>query len=136
MVRPTLRLAGVDSDRTRALLDGRVRVEGFDLVVERGSPETIFARAFADAPFDVAELSFSSYAVQSALGASPYVAIPAFVSRSFRHGAIYVRQGGDVLSPADLRGRRVGVPEYQVTAGVWVRDMFERQYGVTPQEVE
>lgn len=136
MVRPTLRLAGVESDRTRALLDGRVTIEGFDLVIERGSPEAIFSRAFDDAPFDVAELSFSSYAVQAALGTGAYIAIPAFISRSFRHGAIYVRRGGDIHSPADLRGRRVGVPEYQLTAGVWVRDMFERQYGLPTEQVE
>jgi 4,5-dihydroxyphthalate decarboxylase len=124
-----------DYDRTRALLDGRVRIEGCDPVWLPLAPEEIFFRAFVHEEFDVAELSLSSYVMRRAQGGCPYVAIPAFVSRVFRHSAIYVRTDRGIERPEDLRGRRVGVPEYQMSAAVWVRGLLHEDYGVAPRDI-
>ena len=122
-------------DRTRALLDGRVPVEGCDPVFLPLAPEEIFFRAFVHEEFDVAELSLSSYVMRRAQGDSPYLGIPAFVSRAFRHSAIYVRTDRGIERPEDLRGRRVGVPEYQMSAAVWVRGLLHDEYGVAPRDL-
>ena len=95
-------------DRTRALLDGAVTIDGVDPIYMTLVPEEIFFRAFRGGEFDICELSLSSYTIQTARGGSPYVAIPAFVSRAFRHTAIYVRTDS-VRNPADLKGKKVGV---------------------------
>lgn len=124
-----------DYDRTRAIHDGRVRIEGCEAVPVPLEPEEVFFRAFRHAAFDVAELSFSSYLIATAAGRCPYVAVPAFVSRAFRHGAVYVRRDGPVRVPQGLKGRRVGVPEYQVTAAVWVRAMLQDDHGVAPSDI-
>jgi 4,5-dihydroxyphthalate decarboxylase len=123
-------------DRTRALADGRVQVEGCQVTYLPLSPEEIFFRAFRHRSFDVTELSLSSTMIQVSRGTCPYVAIPAFVSRSFRHSGIYIRTDRGIGAPADLKGRRVGVPEYQVTAAMWVRGILEDEYGVKPADLE
>jgi 4,5-dihydroxyphthalate decarboxylase len=97
-------------------------------------PEEIFFRAFRYADFDITELSMSSYCVKIAAGTSPYIAVPVFPSRAFRHTSIYVRTDR-IRVPADLRGKRVGVPEYQLTANVWVRLFLEQDYGVRPADI-
>ncbi|MBN3851138.1 MULTISPECIES: ABC transporter substrate-binding protein [Burkholderiaceae] len=130
-----LTVACWDYDRTSALFGSTVRIEGcsptfFNLPVE----ETFF-RALRSKEFDVAELSLSSYTVLRAKGISPYVAIPVFMSRMFRHSAIYVRTGAGIKEPADLKGRKVGVPEYQLTAPVWVRGILEDEYGVSAAHI-
>jgi 4,5-dihydroxyphthalate decarboxylase len=130
-----LSLACGDYDRTRPLIDGRVRAEGCKLRPLVLTPEEIFFRAFHHAAFDVAELSFSSYLVTTAAGTCPYVALPAFVSRSFRHSSIYVARGRGIVTSQDLRGRRVGAPEYQLTAIVWARILLEEEYGVRPSDM-
>ena len=118
MARLSLTIACWDYDRTRALMDGRVRVEGCDVTTLALSPEEAFFRAFRHHEFDVSELSFSTYMMSRAKGTCPYIAIPAFVSRAFRHSAIYIRTDRGIRAPADLKGRVVGVPEYQVTAAL------------------
>ena len=122
-------------DRTRALRDGRVHVEGCNVTFLPLYPEEIFHRAFVHQEFDVCEISFSSYIRTVAEGTAPYIGIPAFVSRVFRHSGIYVREGSGIDKPEDLRGRRVGLPEYQITAVVWIRGMLQHQYGVNPTEI-
>ena len=124
-----------DTDRTRPIKDGRVAVEGCETSVFTLEPEEVFFRAFRNGEFDVTELSFSSYILDVSRGTCPYVAIPAFVSRVFRHSGIYVRTDRGIRTPADLRGRRVGVPEYQITAVVWIRGMLKDEYGVDPGEI-
>ena len=99
------------------------------------SPEEIFFRAFRHAEFDICELSLSSFTVKTAQGGGPYVGVPAFVSRAFRHTSIYVRTDR-IKKPEDLKGKRVGVPEYQLTANVWARAMLEDDYGVKPSDVQ
>jgi 4,5-dihydroxyphthalate decarboxylase len=131
-----LSLAIGDYDRTRALLDGSEPIEGCEVVPIPLEPEEVFFRSLRHQSFDVTELSFSSTLIALSRGEFPYVAIPAFLSRSFRHSAIYVRSGGPVTRPEDLAGRRVGVPEYQVTAAVWVRAMLAQDHGVGADAVE
>jgi 4,5-dihydroxyphthalate decarboxylase len=122
-------------DRTKAIIDGRVKVEGCAVTYLPLYPEEIFHRLFRHQEFDVAEMSFSSYIRTLAAGTSPYIGIPAFVSRIFRHSGIYVRADAGIKSPADLRGKRIGLPEYQITAVVWMRGMMEHEYGVAPSEI-
>jgi 4,5-dihydroxyphthalate decarboxylase len=123
-----------DYDRTRPLLDGHAQIDGVDPVFMTLSPEEMFFRAFRTQEFDISELSFSSYAVKLADGTCPYVAIPVFLSRAFRHTSIYVREDR-IKRPEDLKGARVGLPEYQLTANVWARGLLEDDYGVKPSDI-
>jgi 4,5-dihydroxyphthalate decarboxylase len=123
-----------DYDRTRPLYDGRVKIDGVDPVYMALSPEEMFFRAMRHESFDVCELSFSSYAVRTARGDCPYIAIPVFLSRAFRHTSIYVRKDR-VKRPEDLKGRRVGVPEYQLSAIVWARAILQDDFGVAPEDI-
>lgn len=129
-----LSIAMGDYDRNRALYDGRVQIDGCEPVYMLLSPEEMFFRAMRTMDFDVTELSFSSYLLRLARGDSPYVAIPVFLSRAFRHTSIYVRKDR-VQQPQDLRGKRVGIPEYQLTANVWARSILQDDYGVHPHEI-
>jgi 4,5-dihydroxyphthalate decarboxylase len=98
-------------------------------------PAEIFFRAFRYQEWDVSELSVSSYLRTVDAGDSPYIAIPAFVSRIFRHSGFYINTSRGIRTPADLRGRVVGVPEYQMTAAVWMRAILHEEYGVSPSEI-
>src|SRR5256714_12660753 len=130
-----LSLAVCDYDRTRALFDGRAEVEGCDITAVPLEPEEAFHRAFKFQEFDISEVSMSSYMMTTARGEAHYVAIPAFVSRLFRHSGIYVRTDG-IKPRADLRGKTMGMPEYQMTANVWIRGMLEEEYGVKPSDIK
>jgi 4,5-dihydroxyphthalate decarboxylase len=134
MAKLELSVAVGDYDRTRALIDGSVAIDGVNPIYMTLVPEEIFFRAFRAAEFDICELSLSSYTVKTAQNNCPYIAIPAFVSRAFRHTAIYVRTDR-VKKPEDLRGRKVGLPEYQLTANVWARALLEDDYGVKPSDI-
>lgn len=123
-----------DYDRNRALYDGRVQIDGCDPTYMLLNPEEMFFRAMRSGDFDVSELSFSSYLVRLARGDSPYVAIPVFLSRAFRHTSIYVRKDR-ISKPEDLKGKRIGIPEYQLTAIVWARSILQDDYGVSPEDV-
>lgn len=131
-----LTLACWDYDRTRALADGRVRVEGVELNFLQLGPEDVFWGMLRHQAFDVAELSLSSYVLSLSRDDDRFVAIPVFPSRCFRHSAIYVNTRAGIREPADLKGRRVGVPEYQMTASVWARGHLSDDYGVAPSDVE
>jgi 4,5-dihydroxyphthalate decarboxylase len=129
-----LSIAMGDYDRTRALLDGSVLIDGVDPVCMTLSPEETFFRAFRGLEFDISELSFSSYLVKASKGESPYIAVPVFLSRAFRHTSIYVRKDR-IKKPEDLKGKRVGVPEYQLTANVWARAILQDDFGVKPADI-
>ena len=129
-----LSVAMGDYDRTRALVDGRVQIDGVDPVCMLLSPEEMFFRSMRSMDFDITELSFSSYLVRHSRGDCPYIAVPAFLSRAFRHTSIYVRKDR-VKRPEDLKGRRVGVPEYQLTANVWARALLQDDFGVSPADI-
>jgi len=123
-------------DRTAALFDGRAPIEGCDVIAVANSPEESFHRAFKFQEFDVTEISMSSYLLSVARNDSHYVAIPAFVSRLFRHSGIYIRTDRGIKGAADLKGKTIGLPEYQMTANVWVRGMLEEEYGVKPTDIK
>jgi len=125
-----LSLACWDYDRTRALQSGAVTPAGIDLVYLPLPPEETFFRMLRHREFDVAEMSLSSYVLTLFTDDPPFIAIPVFPSRVFRHGSIYVRDDGSVTTPADLAGRAVGVPEYQMTAAVWIRGILAEHHGL------
>ena len=129
-----LSVAMGDYDRTRALLDGRVQIDGVDPVYMTLYPEEMFFRAMRSQDFDICELSFSCYMVKTAQNTCPYVAVPVFLSRAFRHTSIYVRKDR-VHKPEDLKGRRIGLPEYQLSAHVWARAILQDDHGVHPEDV-
>ncbi|NBS67167.1 MAG: ABC transporter substrate-binding protein, partial [Betaproteobacteria bacterium] len=129
-----LSIAMGDYDRTRALIDGRVQIDGVDPVYMALYPEEMFFRAMRSQDFDICELSFSSYTVKTAKGDCPYVAVPVFLSRAFRHTSIYVRKDR-IKTPQDLKGKRIGLPEYQLSANVWARAILQDDYGVAPEDV-
>ncbi len=132
-LRPTI--AVWDYDRTRPLIDGRVTVEGCDPVWLHDMPiETMFSRALGHAEFDVSELSFSNYMALTARGACPYLGLPIFPSRSFRHGAWFVAAGSGITAPEQLRGRRIGVREYSMTAAVVARGLMEDEHGLAARD--
>ncbi len=135
MVEVPITIACGNYDRTQAIKDGVVKVEGCAVTYLPLYPEEIFHRAFKFQEFDVSEISFSSFIRTVAAGTSAYVGIPAFVSRIFRHSGIYVRADAGIRSPQDLRGKRIGLPEYQITAVVWMRGMLQHEYGVHPSEI-
>jgi 4,5-dihydroxyphthalate decarboxylase len=124
-----LSLACSECDRTQGLRDGSVPVEGVSLTCIGLPVEEVFHRMARFAEFDAAELSLSSYVISLHTG-KPFIAIPAFPSRMFRHGGIYVNSRAGIAQPADLIGRTVGVAEYQLTANVWIRGILQEHYGV------
>jgi 4,5-dihydroxyphthalate decarboxylase len=134
MAKLNLSVAVRDYDRTRPLTDGLVQIDGVDPVFMALDPEEIFFRAFRHAEFDICELSLSSFTVKTAREDCPYIGVPAFVSRAFRHTSIYVRTDR-IKKPADLKGKKVGVPEYQLTANVWARAILQDDHGVKPSDI-
>lgn len=122
-------------DRVQAIRDGRVQVEGCDVNFLTVGPEELFYRAFTNTEFDVCELSMSSYLISLSRKTNAYTAVPVFLSRVFRHSAIYVTRDGGIARPEDLRGKKVGVPEYQVTAALWVRGLLDQEYGIKPSDM-
>lgn len=124
-----------DYDRTRPLADGSVVIDGVKPRFLLLSPEEMFFRAFRHADFDVCELSLSSFTVRTARGDNPYVGIPVFPSRAFRHTSIVVRRDRGIDSPQDLKGRRIGTPEYQLSACVWARGILQDEHGVRPEDI-
>jgi 4,5-dihydroxyphthalate decarboxylase len=135
MVEVPVTIACGNYDRTQAIRDGRVKVEGCAVTYLPLYPEEIFHRVFKFQEFDISEMSFSSYIRTVAADTSAYTAVPAFVSRIFRHSGIYIRNGAGIAKPEDLRGKRIGVPEYQITAVVWMRGMMQHEYGVPPSDI-
>ena len=122
-------------DRTRALMDGSVVPDGIDLNYLNMPVEETFFRMLRHKEFDVAELSLSSYSVSVSRPERPFVAIPVFPSRFFRHSCIYVNADAGIRSAKDLIGKRVGNPEYQMTAPVWIRGILSDHYGVPVDSV-
>jgi len=130
-----LQYAGALYDRTLALYTGDVRIEGIELDYVVGQPNQLFRRMLATAEFDVSEMSAGNYLSALAAGEERFVALPVFPSRVFRHGSIWVHADAGIERPEDLRGRRVGLPEYGQTANVWVRAALQHEYGVRPEEI-
>ena len=124
-----------DYDRTRAVKDGAVSVDGCDATYLTMLPEEMFFRAVRYAEFDVTELSLSTHMLQTQRGDAEYLGIPVFLSRVFRHSGFYIRTDRGIESGADLKGKTVGVPEYQMTAAVWQRGLLKDEFGIEPWEI-
>ncbi len=135
MSRLSITIASWDYDRVRALTDGRVRVEGCDANYVTMPVEELFERAFFHGEFEVAEIGFSPFLIALSRGPTPYVAVPVFLSRMFRHSAAYIRNDRGIEGPADLRGKRIGVPEYQMSAVMWFRGYLQDEFGIQPKDI-
>jgi len=135
---PALRLtlACWDYDRTRALIDGSVAPGGIDLIYLNQPVEETFWRMLRYREFDCSEMSLSSYVASLNSDNPPFIAIPVFPSRFFRHSCIFVSAKSGIRQPTDLKGKRIGVPEYQMTAPVWIRGILSDDYGVKVTDVE
>jgi 4,5-dihydroxyphthalate decarboxylase len=136
MGRLHLTFACGDYDRTRALYEGTLRPDGLDLTYLRLPVEETFFRMMRHREFEVAELSLSSYVTSLDLDPPPFVAVPVYPSRQFRHGGIFVNAASGVEKPQDLRGKVVGTPEWQLTAGVWIRGILADRHDVPVDSVE
>ncbi len=134
MAKLKLTVACAEYDRTRPLITGAVRPEGVELNCLTLGWEEMFYRMGRFREFDVSEFSCSTYTALRGRG-EDLVAIPVFPSRMFRHSCIYVHTGSGIQRPEDLRGKRVGVPKYHMTAAVWIRGMLEDEYGVAPKDM-
>src|SRR5438874_8724255 len=130
-----LTLACEDYDRTRRLKDGIIKPEGIELNYLVMSVEEIFWRMMKYEEFDVSELSMGAFLTAAARGRRPFIAIPVFPSRTFRHRCLFVNSGAGIDRPQDLRGKRMGVPEYSMTAAVWLRGLFQHEYSIAPEEI-
>jgi 4,5-dihydroxyphthalate decarboxylase len=123
-------------DRTQALRDGTIRPEGMELTYLTLQPAEIFWRMLQFKEFDASEMSLSNYTTLVSGGAAPFIAIPVFPSRVFRHGYFFINTTKCIAKPSDLKGKRGGVPEYSMTAAVYMRGLMEHEYGVKPSDVE
>jgi len=131
-----LTLACWDYDRTRALIDGSVVPDGIELVYLNQPVEETFFRMMRYREFDCSEMSLSSYVASLQTQNPPFIAIPVFPSRFFRHSCIFVSARSGIGKPEELGGKRIGVPEYQMTAPVWIRGILSDDYGVKVTDVE
>ncbi len=123
-------------DRMEAIRTGEVRIEGIDpTYVAIQSPPEIFARMVKTSSFDVAEMSTSFYLIQRARGDFPFIALPVFPSRLFRHGFIFINRNAGIAEPKDLAGKRIGIQEYRQTAAVWIRGLLRDDLGVDLADV-
>jgi 4,5-dihydroxyphthalate decarboxylase len=129
-------LACRNYDHTRALHDGTVEIDGVHLRVTHVSPPSqIFLRMLRNEEFDASEMSLSNYMIALGRGDRRFVAIPVFPSRVFRHSYIWINTNSGIRTPQDLRGKRVGILDYSMTALLFVRGMLKHQYGVAPEEI-
>jgi 4,5-dihydroxyphthalate decarboxylase len=131
----SLTLACASYDRTLPLAVGDVRPAGIDLTYLRMPVEEVFWRMTRYREFDAAEMSMSSYLIRRARGDDAVVAIPVFTSRFFRHSCVFVHARSGIQRPQDLKGKRVGVPEYQITANVWIRGFLSDDFAVSPSDI-
>jgi 4,5-dihydroxyphthalate decarboxylase len=131
-----LSVALSDNENTRPLLDGLVATEGIRLIPSALHPSEMFWRQLRFGEFDVSEMSMSSLLIATVRGLTPWVALPVFTTREFFHTRILVRADASIAKPEDLRGKRVGVPEYQQTAAIWARGALEHEFGVHAREIE
>jgi 4,5-dihydroxyphthalate decarboxylase len=125
-----LTLACGASDRTLPLMLGEVKPQGIDLTFLRMYPEEVFWRMTRHAEFDAAEMSMSSYMLRRSRGDDSLIAIPVFTSREFRHSCVWVRADAGIGSPRDLKGKRIGAAEWQLTANLWIRGFLRDDYGL------
>jgi 4,5-dihydroxyphthalate decarboxylase len=131
-----LSIALTNNPRTWPVLDGRVKPDGIDLTISHVGPSEMFWRQLRFAEFDVSEMSMSSLIMAKSKGDERFVGVPVFTTRRFFHTSILVRRDAKIDEPADLKGKRVGVPEYQQTAALWARGVLQHDFGVKAQDME
>ena len=131
-----LTVACGDYDRTKALQDGSVQAEGIRLNYLPLQAEEIFWRMGSHQEFDASEMSLSNQITMVSRGNAPFVAIPVFPSRFFRHSCVFINTESGIKGPQDLKGKKVGAPEYSITAAVWIRGMLQDDYGVKARHME
>jgi 4,5-dihydroxyphthalate decarboxylase len=131
-----LSIALSDNERTRPIIEGRVAPQGIRLVPTMVHPSEMFWRQLRFADFDVSEMSMSSLIISVSRGDTRWVAIPVFTMRRFFHTSIIVRRDADISTPPDLRGKRIGVPEYQQTWAIWSRGILQHEFGVHARDIE
>ncbi|HVA12254.1 MAG TPA: PhnD/SsuA/transferrin family substrate-binding protein [Stellaceae bacterium] len=130
-----LSLAITNNPRTWPIIDGRAAPDGIDFTTSVVDPSEMFWRQLCFAEFDVSEMSMSSLMMIRAQGDERFFGLPVFTTRRFFHTNILVRKDAKIDSPADLKGKRVGVPEYQQTSALWIRGALENDFGVAPKDV-
>ena len=137
MTAPALDLSIVLSinERTKPILDGRVAPQGIRLIPTGVHPSEMFWRQLKYGDFDISEMSMASMFIATARGDRTWAALPVFTTREFFHTRALVRIGAGIATPADLKGKRVGVPEYQQTAAVWSRGALQHEFGVRPSDI-
>ena len=131
----SIRLGITSTDRTRAIIDGRVSIPGVHLDLRVDEPQALFRAGQIGQELDVAEMSLGTHMLQTDAGHSAYWALPVYLSRAFRHNAIHIRKDRSITVPADLNGRRIGIAGFQQTATIWVRGMLAEHHGFDPQSV-
>jgi 4,5-dihydroxyphthalate decarboxylase len=131
-----LSIALSENENTRAILDGRIAPDAIKLRATALHPSEMFWRQLKFAEFDVSEMSMSSLTIATSKAQTPWVAIPVFTTREFFHLRILVRTASGIEKPSDLKGKRVGVPEYQQTAAIWGRGVLQHEFGVHPRDME
>ena len=130
-----LSIALTDNVRTRPIIEGRVTPQGIKLLPSVMTASEMFLRQLKSAEFDVSEMSTSSLLIAVARGDTRWAALPVYTARAFFHTWGWVRCDRGIDSPADLRGKRIGVPEYQQTAAIWARGILQHEFGVAPHEM-
>jgi len=124
------------NENTQAVLDGRIKPDAIKLHPTALHPSEMFWRQLKFAEFDVSEMSMSSLTIATSQGPTQWVGLPVFTTREFFHNRILIRVASGIQAPADLKGKRVGVPEYQQTAAIWGRGVLQHEFGVQPRDVE
>ncbi|MBP1155404.1 MULTISPECIES: PhnD/SsuA/transferrin family substrate-binding protein [unclassified Paenibacillus] len=125
-----------NNERTRPIADGSVTVQGVELVVTTVHPSEMFWRQLKFQEFDISEMSLSTFLIMREQGDNTWAGLPIFTTRKFFHTGILVRKDAGILEPADLRGKRVGVAEYQQTAALWSRGVLRHEFGVMPEDMD
>jgi len=136
MAKLTLTCALSQNPRTRAIIDGTIRPQGIDLEVTPLFPSEMFLRQLKYSEFDVSEMSLSSITIATSQAPTEWVGLPVFTSRRFFHTGIYIRTDRGINSPADLAGKKVGVPEFQQTAALWTRAVLRHEFGVDARSMQ
>src|ERR1019366_130597 len=131
-----LSLGLTSNPRTCPIIDGRAKADGIELIPTVLHPSELFWRQLHHAEFAVSEMSVSSLMIAKCRGDDRFVGVPVFTTRMFFHAGILVRRKAGIEKPSDLKGKRVGIPEYQQTAALWIRGVLQHEFGVSPQDME
>ena len=132
----TLSIALSDNERTRPVIEGRFQPQGINLVPTVVHPSEMFWRQLKFAEFDVSEMSLSSLCIAISKGDNRFVGLPIYTARNFFHTRIWVRKDRGIDTPEDLKGKKIGVPEYQQTSAIWGRGALQHEWGVHPRDIE